>query len=271
MFKKFLIIGGLAVTATSVFFAMNESAMAKNSSVPSSITSPTSIANEQDPTQLNENLLKAKIKAKLGLTVEKIETTPVPGIALLITNQGLFYASYNGDYFIQGKVYSLISKVTDLAEVSLAKMRVEGMKEFKDDMIVFKAEDEKYVVTAFTDITCGYCRKMHKQMTDYNDRGITFRYLAYPRSGIKDRTGNFSQGFKDLRSVWCSDDPKAAMTSAKNSQNVAYRVCDKPVEGQFNFGRQVGVNGTPALVLSNGMMVPGYQPPEQLEQLLKTL
>jgi len=268
MFKKFLIVGVLAVTATGVFFALNESAMAKNSSVPTNIAKP---ANEEDTTQLNENLLKAKIKAKLGLTVEKVETTPVPGIALLITNQGLFYSSYNGDYFIQGKVYSLVSKVTDLAEASLAKMRVDGLEEFKDDMIIFKAEDEKYVVTAFTDITCGYCRKMHKQMADYNDRGITFRYLAYPRSGIKDRTGNYSQGFKDLRSIWCAEDAQTAMTSAKNSQNVAYRVCDKPIEDQFNFGRQVGVNGTPALVLSNGMMVPGYQPPEQLEQLLKTL
>ncbi len=82
-------------------------------------------------------------------------------------------------------------------------------------MIEFKAKDEKYVVTAFTDITCGYCRKMHKQMDDYNSRGITFRYLAYPRSGIKDQTGNLSQGFKDLRSVWCSEDPAAAMTNAK--------------------------------------------------------
>ncbi len=267
MFKKVLIAGGLVAVAASVFFSVNDSAVANSSSVPSSIAKPA----EQDPTQLNAELLKAKIKAKLGLEVEKVETTPVPGIALLITNQGLFYASYNGDYFIQGKVYSLVTEVTDIAEKSLAKIRLEGVDKFKDDMIVFKAEDEKYVVSVFTDITCGYCRKMHKQMADYNARGITFRYLAYPRSGIKDRTGNYSQGFKDLRSVWCADDPKAAMTSAKNRENVAYRICDKPIEGEFNFGRQVGVNGTPAMILSNGMMVPGYQPPEQLEQLLKSL
>ncbi len=267
MFKKILIVGVLAAVAASVFFSVNDSAVANNSSVPSSIAKPA----EQDPTQLNAELLKAKIKAKLGLEVEQVETTPVPGIALLITNQGLFYASYNGDYFIQGKVYSLLTEVTDIAEKSLAKIRLEGMEKFKDDMIVFKAEDEKYVVSVFTDITCGYCRKMHKQMADYNARGITFRYLAYPRSGIKDRTGNFSQGFKDLRSVWCADDSKVAMTAAKNSQSVAYRICDKPIEGQFNFGRQVGVNGTPAMILSNGMMVPGYQPPAQLEQLLKSL
>ncbi len=271
MFKKVLIVGGLAIVSVGAFFTVNESAVAQNSFLSKSVAKPVSATNEQDPTQLNATFLKEKIKTKLGLTVEKVEVTPVPGIALLITNQGLFYASYNGDYFIQGKVYSLVSDVTDLAETSLAKMRIEGLEKFKNDMIIFKAKNEKYIVTAFTDITCGYCRKMHKQMDDYNDRGITFRYLAYPRSGIKDRAGNDSQGFKDLRSVWCSDDPKAAMTKAKNNQNVAYRVCDTPIEDQFNFGRQVGVNGTPAIVLSNGMMVPGYQPPEQLEKLLKTL
>jgi thiol:disulfide interchange protein DsbC len=267
MFKKVLIVGGLALAATGVFFSVNEAAEANNSSVPKSVAKPI----ELDPTQLNAELLKTKIKAKLGLTVEKVETTPVPGIALLITSQGLFYSSYNGDYFIQGKVYSLVTKVTDLAEESLAKIRMEGLDKYKNDMIVFKAKDEKYVVTAFTDITCGYCIKMHKQMDDYNERGITFRYLAYPRAGIKDQKGNYTQGFKDLRSVWCAEDPKEAMTNAKNKRNVAYRVCDKPIEGEFKFGRQTGVNGTPAIVLSNGMMVPGYQPPEQLEKLLKTL
>ena len=267
MFKKVLIIGSLAIAATGVLFSLSEPAVANNSSGPSSTTTPTDIA----LSKLNVELLKTKIKAKLGLTVEKVEATPVPGIALLITNQGLFYSSYNGDYFIQGKLYSLTSKVTDLAEESLAKMRIAGLEEFKNDMIVFEAKDEKYVVTAFTDITCGYCRKMHKEMSDYNDRGITFRYLAYPRSGIKDQAGNYTQGFKDLRSVWCADDPKEAMTNAKNSRAVAYRVCNKPIKGEFDFGRQVGVNGTPAIVLSNGMMVPGYQPPEQLEQLLKNL
>lgn len=267
MFKKVLIVSSLVFTAMSVFFFVNEPAVAETPQVPSAKVKSA----ELDATQLNIDLLKAKIKTKLGLTVVKVEKTPVPGIALLITDQGLFYSSYNGDYFIQGKVYSLVTAVTDLAEQSLAKIRLEGMEKFKDDMIVYKAEDEKYVVTVFTDITCGYCRKMHKEMDDYNARGITFRYLAYPRSGIKDRLGNYTEGFKDLRSVWCSEDPNAAMTNAKNSKGIGYRVCDKPIEAEFNFGRQVGVNGTPAIILSTGMMVPGYQPPAQLEQLLKTL
>jgi len=262
MFKKFIISAALSALTLPLFLG-NVSAETQ-ANVPAALAKPAS-----DPTLLDVDLLKEKIKDSLGLTVVKVEKTPVPGIALLVTDQGLFYASYNGDFFIQGKVYSLGTTVTDIAEKSLAKIRLEGLKTFEDDMIIYKAKDEKYVVSVFTDITCGYCRKMHEQMDDYNARGITFRYLAYPRSGIKDRTGNLSQGFKDLRSVWCSEDNATALTKAKSGSGIAYRICETPIEAQFNFGRQIGVSGTPAIILSNGMMIPGYQPPAQLEELLK--
>jgi thiol:disulfide interchange protein DsbC len=262
-----LIVAVFTVVATGVFFSVNEFAVAKNASL--SLSNAKSI--ELDHSQLDAELLKTKIQNKLGITIDKVEPTPVPGIALLVTNQGVFYASYNGDFFIQGKVYSLGAQVTNIADQSLAKFRIEGLDKFKNDMIVFKAKDEKYVVTAFTDITCGYCRKMHQQMDDYNNLGITFRYLAYPRSGIKDEAGEYTKGFKDLRSIWCAEDPKAAMTSAKNKRNVAYRVCDNPVEDEFVFGQKIGVSGTPAIVFENGMIMSGYQPPDKLEQILKTL
>lgn len=256
MFKKYFIFILVLAYLSVALFAANDKA----------------VANSADPAELNHEFLKKKIQDSLGLEVQKVQKTPVPGIALLMTSQGIFYASYNGDYFIQGKVYSVgADSVTDIGEESLAAMRLEGVEKFANDMITYPAKNEKYVVTAFTDITCGYCRKMHKQMADYNARGITFRYLAYPRSGVKDRSGNLTKGFKDLRSVWCSEDPAKAMTAAKNERGIPYRVCDKPIEAQLNFGRQVGVNGTPALVLSNGMMVPGYQPPAQLEKMLKNM
>jgi len=262
MFKTFIISAVLATLTLPMLLQYTNAAEQTN--IPTTLAKPVS-----DPSVLDADFLKAKINSSLGLTVVKVEATPVPGIALLVTEQGLFYASYNGDFFIQGKVYSLGSTVTDIAEKSLAKIRLEGLKTFENDMIIYKAENEKYVVSVFTDITCGYCRKMHEQMADYNARGITFRYLAYPRAGIKDRAGNLSQGFKDLRSVWCSEDNATALTKAKSGTGIAYRICEAPIEAQFNFGRQIGVNGTPAIILSNGMMVPGYQPPAQLEELLK--
>ncbi|WP_077285636.1 bifunctional protein-disulfide isomerase/oxidoreductase DsbC [Cognaticolwellia aestuarii] len=216
------------------------------------------------------NAVKAKLTKTLGLSIASIKPSPMAGLIEVVTDQGLFYASADGEFLLQGKMYGLGSSVTNLTEASLALIRIEGMAKFSDAMIVFPAENEKHVVTVFTDITCGYCRKMHEQIEDYNDKGITVRYLAYPRAGVKDRTGNYSQGFKDLRSIWCHEDPQQALTKAKTGANVAARICDKPIEDEFNFGRQVGVTGTPAIMLANGMMVPGYQEPNKLLMLLQT-
>ncbi|WP_440875741.1 bifunctional protein-disulfide isomerase/oxidoreductase DsbC [Thalassotalea sp. PLHSN55] len=221
---------------------------------------------------LDEAYLKEKLSKNLGIGINKVEATPLAGIALVMTDEGSFYASYDGSFFIQGKIYDLSGpQAVDLSDASLAKLRVEGMKRFANDMIVYPAENEKHVITVFTDITCGYCRQMHKQMDQYNDLGITVRYLAYPRSGVTDRNGNLSQGYKDLNSIWCHEDPAKALTKAKNGGNVAQRICDKPIKEEFDFGRQVGVNGTPAIILADGNMIPGYQPPERLIQVLENM
>ncbi|PKG83458.1 bifunctional protein-disulfide isomerase/oxidoreductase DsbC [Colwellia sp. 75C3] len=264
MYKTLFFSAVLTTLTLPLFFQSANAATSVN--VPAALAKPAT-----NDTALNVEILKEKFSQSLGMKVDKIEATPIAGIALVVTDQGVFYASYDGDFLIHGKVYSLGDKVINLTENSLAEVRLKGLETFKDDTIVYKAKNEKYVVTVFTDITCGYCRKMHEQMDDYNARGITFRYLAYPRSGIKDQIGNYSQGFKDLRSVWCNEDNALALTKAKSGSGIANRICESPIEAQFNFGRKVGVSGTPAIILSNGTMIPGYQPPEQLEKLLKTI
>lgn len=216
--------------------------------------------------------LKIKFGALLGLQVSAVKQSPLKDIVEVITDQGLFYASKDGNYLFHGKLFGLKKGVVNLTENSLSSIRLEGMKKFADDnMIIFPAKDEKHVITVFTDITCGYCKKLHNQMKDYNAKGITVRYLAYPRSGIKDALGQPTQNFKNMRSVWCSDDPKKAMDKAFKGNTVAYRICDKKVADEFNFGRQVGVNGTPAIVLENGMMLPGYRDPASMLQVLESI
>lgn len=215
-------------------------------------------------------VVKKKLSQMLGFNVASIKPSPMAGIVEVLTDQGLFYASADGNFLLHGKMYGLDENVSNLTEESLAQVRVDGMVKFSNAMIVYPAKNERHVVTVFTDITCGYCRKMHEQMSAYNDKGITVRYLAYPRAGVKDQTGNYSQGFKDLRSIWCHEDPQLALTKAKSGSSVAARICDMPIEDEFDFGRQVGVSGTPAIILANGMMVPGYQDPSKLFTLLET-
>jgi thiol:disulfide interchange protein DsbC len=263
MFKKVsLALTVVFIGVAGLVFAVEQPSATSNTS---SVNTPISPASSS----FDAEALKSKLTQMLGLEIEKVNPSAMPGLVELITNQGLFYASADGKYFIQGKLYGVAGKVVNFTEESLAQVRIEGINKFSDSMIVYPAKNEKYVVTVFTDITCGYCRKMHEQMDDYNDKGITVRYLAYPRAGVKDRAGEYSQGFKDLRSIWCHENPAEALTQAKAGASVAPRVCDKPIEDEFNFGRQVGVSGTPNVILENGMLLPGYQEPDKLINILR--
>jgi thiol:disulfide interchange protein DsbC len=131
-------------------------------------------------------------------------------------------------------------------------------------MVIFPPQGKvNAVLNIFTDVDCGYCRKLHSEIAEYGKYGIEVRYLAYPREGLQSETA------QTMRSVWCSSDPAAALTRAKNSQRIAQRDCpNDPVDAQFAIGRQVGVSGTPAIVTAEGELFPGYIPAPQLAQRL---
>jgi thiol:disulfide interchange protein DsbC len=67
-----------------------------------------------------------------------------------------------------------------------------------------------------------------------------------------------------MESIWCAKDRQTAMTAAKLGNKIETLTCDNPVKEQFALGQQVGVQGTPAIFMANGVMVPGYKPAAQL-------
>ncbi|MNF31627.1 Thiol:disulfide interchange protein DsbC precursor [compost metagenome] len=113
----------------------------------------------------------------------------------------------------------------------------------------------------FTDTDCGYCQKLHSEVTELNRLGVEVRYVAFPRQGLQ------SPAYTEMVNVWCAKDPQAAMTAAKSRQPVTTAQCDNPVAKQYALGQMIGVSGTPAIVLANGKLIPGYQPAAQLAKL----
>lgn len=218
-------------------------------------------------TEANPN--QAEISARfvnLGIKVTEVAQSPIDGLYEVTTNQGIFFSSATGDFFIQGKMYSL-DKQGNFSDL-MAKKYAKQVEKFADDMIVYKAKDQKYVVTVFTDITCGYCVKLHKEIQKYNDLGITVRYMAYPRQGPN---GDVAQA---MAKVWCADDRKKALDDVKinrrfdfDSKNLPK--CQKMISEQYAFGAQLGISGTPAILLSNGRVVGGYLPANDLLEALE--
>ncbi|WP_105167594.1 bifunctional protein-disulfide isomerase/oxidoreductase DsbC [Pseudoalteromonas sp. T1lg23B] len=201
--------------------------------------------------------------AKLGVTVSSIEDSPVAGLKTVLTDKGVLYASADGKYLMQGNLIDLENRV-NVTDQALSGVRKEGVAQYQDSMIVYKAENEKHQITVFTDITCGYCRKLHRELEDYLSAGITVKYLAYPRGGLQ------GSGYEDLRNVWCAKDAAQALTDAKAGQKVAkVENCSAPVAEHYQLGQSFGLSGTPAIILDDGTLIPGYQPADSLSKMLE--
>lgn len=219
-----------------------------------------------------ENLHKARPDINFGQPrpsmIKGLYQVQVPGGPIL-------YVTPEGDKFIAGEIFGIdstgFSKLEDPFVIEERKKALASLD--GKSSINFKPKGKaKAVVYVFTDVDCGYCRKLHSQMhaydeggqqkPGYNDLGIEIRYLAYPRAGIP------SPSADKLISAWCAKDKLAAMTKLKADESVPNATCENPVAQQFQLGGQLGVNGTPALFLPDGKLMPGYLPPEDLARTL---
>lgn len=207
--------------------------------------------------------IKQKLSEMLDVEVISMQDSPIDGLYQAMTNRGVLYISRDGSKMFHGSLYDLDKGMKNLTEAALAGPRIEMMKPLEDHMLVYKAKNEKHVVTVFTDVSCGYCRKLHSQMADYNKLGITIRYLAFPRAGVP------SANADEMSAIWCAKDPLKAMTEAKAGKSVSSATCDAKIAEQYTLGMTFGVNGTPAMVLEDGTMIPGYQPPADLLRTLE--
>jgi thiol:disulfide interchange protein DsbC len=207
--------------------------------------------------------LKAKLKETLpDANIEQLKAIDNTGLYEGVINGEVLYFTADGRYVMQGDLVSLEtrSNVTEQRRVSLRKAVIDDLDE--KDMIIFEPKKTKYTLTVFTDIDCGYCRKLHSEMQQYNDLGIRIRYMAFPRGGLE------SESYDDAVNVWCAKDRQKAMTQAKSGKQVAELSCDNPVKEEFETGQMLGVRGTPSIFLENGQMLPGYVAPKKLRSIL---
>ena len=206
-----------------------------------------------------------KIEKKLNsidIKVNSVKASSVKGLYEVLTNSGVYYVSEDAGFLIHGNIYDLNNGMKNITESALSELRLKKLKAFESEMIVYQASNEKHVITVFTDTSCGYCKKLHSEMADYNRLGITVRYLAFPRGGINSNT------YHEMVSIWCAENRKEAMHNSKVGKRVIAKTCKNTVKEQYELGLFFGVNGTPALVLEDGTLQPGYVPAAALIRML---
>ena len=199
--------------------------------------------------------------------VDYVGAAPLPGFREVIAGGQLLYISDDGRYVMQGALLDLQQQEDVMQNsVALAQYRTKLIATIpQGEKIVFAPPNAKYTVSVFTDIECGYCRKLHEEIAEINRQGIAVEYLAFPRMGLG------SQDHKDMISVWCAPDRKRALTDAKAGKAIPSRDCKNPVTMEFDVGQRVGVSGTPAIFSAEGVQLGGYLPPAALRAKLDEL
>lgn len=213
--------------------------------------------------------IKARLEAgNPKATYGEVRESPISGLYEVEVDGGnTLFVSEDGNHFVFGDLYQVkTGGLVNLSEQRRTTQRAKVMEAQNiDDMIVFSPKGEtKAHIYVFTDVDCGYCRKLHNDVPELNKRGIEVRYLAFPRAGLN------SLGYRKIATAWCAEDRNKTLTALKNRENVPLNVCkNNPVAEQYKLGNEViDVRGTPTIVMQDGSVVPGYLPPDTMVKAL---
>lgn len=194
--------------------------------------------------------------------VDAVKPSEIKGLYEVNAGTNIFYASEDGKYLLQGQLFDVDAK-KNITESKLGAVRKAALDKIgEQEMIVFKAPNSKYTISVFTDIDCGYCRKLHSEIDQYLAQGITVRYLFFPRAG------KGSDSYNKAVAVWCAADKNKALTAAKKGDAFDSKSCDNPVDKHMQLGEDFGMTGTPMIVTAKGNILPGYVPAAQLAKVL---
>ncbi len=193
-----------------------------------------------------------------------IKPSPIPGIYEVMAGPQILYTSKDARYILDGDLYDMQGRknLTELTRGGIRKSAVDALGE--TNMLVYKPKgDVKHTITVFTDIYCPYCRRLHQEMDQYLAKGVKVRYIFLPFKGQK--------SYDDSVSVWCAKNPNEAMDKAKAGEEIEAKTCDNPIEKHQQLAGELGVRGTPAIMLENGYLNPGYVPVDKLVQQIEMM
>ncbi|MBP7900566.1 MAG: DsbC family protein [Gammaproteobacteria bacterium] len=213
--------------------------------------------------------VKQRLVAQIPeLADAKVSATPIPGLFSVQQGAFVFYSSADGQYVLRGDLLSLSDK-RNLTEEAQQAFRVASLSRLSDkDTINYNPEKGKatHRITVFTDVDCPYCHQMHQMLPKLLDSGIAVRYVMYPRAGID------SPSYHKTVHAWCQRANKQELDQMMKGGSAPAKLssCVNPIKQQFELANELGLQGTPSIILADGSLIPGLAPLDELVRLVKS-
>ncbi len=186
-----------------------------------------------------------------------------PHIAEVDTGSDVIYITADGKHIVVGDVIEVRGdKGVNLKNEHTAKKVMTLIQE--GNAITYRAVNQKAQIVAFTDVSCGYCQKLHGEIPALNAKGITVHYLAYPRNGLS------SAAAQQMQQAWCSKNPQAALTAlfeGRPAPKDKGSCKGSEVKAGFDFGQSQSFTGTPTLLLGSDLE-PGFATADEIASRL---
>lgn len=210
--------------------------------------------------QANEADIKSTLQKRLPQIgpISQVNKSPVTGLFEVVTQEHVFYTDEKGQFLIDGIIFDLKSMQNLTEERSRKLFAIDFNKlPFELAVKIVKGNGERKMAV-FTDPNCGFCKKLEKELKLIDNITVyQFMYPVFPGSEEK------------AKNVWCSKDrAKAWDDLMQNDITPPAGNCDTPTAKVLALGKKFKVNGTPALIFSDGTKNPGYMPAADLEKAL---
>lgn len=218
-------------------------------------------------TTLSKSALSEKFQELVPFQIVEVNDHE-SGMYEIVVDRGIFYATKDGEHLFTGAVHQLKTGLPNLTEQKKAQVAARIIGHLEPTFVTYPAVNEKHEVLVFFDSSCGYCHKLHRELAQYNDMGITVHYALYPRSGTT-FNGQPTQEYTNLSAVSCAANKELAMNTLVSGQTLRPSNCESQVQNHYQLGQWLGVAGTPAIFNMDGNPVAkGYMPARQLIQTL---
>jgi thiol:disulfide interchange protein DsbC len=196
---------------------------------------------------------------------EDVQRSAAAGLFEVHSGNSFGYVTADGRVLISGDMASLDTGER-LTDARRNEQRLRIVQALQPDAIVFAPTAPTQWITVFTDVDCQYCRLLHREVPALNKLGIGIRYVFFSKYGSP------SQAFDRARVVWCQNDKQMALNVGLLTGVVPSRkaTCKDPVQTQYQAAVDLGIHGTPALVLPDGSEFYGYAKAETIAEEIRT-